>query len=107
MSGYTASALEQEWLGRSRLATPARRGCSLFTMSMKCFLFFDLLPTPVGGDLREKDTHLARRLGSLRGLVFPQRGSATIRIPLMSKYDARVDTAWRACQDVLTILASP
>ena len=46
-----------------------------------CFLSFDLSPTHVVGDLREKYTHLARRLGSLRWLVFPQRGSAQIRTP--------------------------
>src|SRR5260221_14053026 len=55
-------------------------------MSMMCFLSFDLSPTRVVEDLREKYTHLARCPGSLRGLVFPQRGSATIRTPLVSKY---------------------
>src|SRR5258708_20889464 len=72
-------------------------------MSMMCFLSFDLSPTRVVEGLREKYTHLARRVGSLRGLVFPQRRSATIRTPLVSKYAPQgrlpraISQAFRSC----------
>ncbi len=51
-------------------------------MSMMVFLsLICLTPARVAGDLQEKYTHLARRSGPLRGLVYPQRRSAQIRTP--------------------------
>jgi hypothetical protein len=62
-------------------------------MSMMVFLsLICLTPARVAGDLQEKYTHLARRSGPLRGLVYPQTTSAQIRTPLVSKYVPQENT---------------